>query len=153
MRRVLKREVLGDNLVRTVAIAMDAAPGSREDDEAHSAALDYVRDCSDEQAQALQDALDRRAGARDRRARDSDREAAFAHSRDGDPDHRRDFDPPAADGPDDRGARDAFSRAADQIRGRAVDSRRGIAADWARARAAVTLPSIDELFRIGATQQ
>ena len=103
--RKMRREVLGDNLTRLVA--MDGAGGEQEEINGHDAALEHVRDCSDEEAQALQDALDRRAGARDRRARDDERksrEQAFAEARDGETDHRRDFASAASGGADDNPA-------------------------------------------------
>jgi hypothetical protein len=64
-----------------------------------------MRPCSDEQAKELQGALDRRAGARDRKARDKARDEeteaqraeAYRRARDASPDHRDDFEPAAAD--------------------------------------------------------
>jgi hypothetical protein len=97
--------------------ALDSAP-EREDDETHDAAMEHVADCSDEQAEQLQGALDRRAGARARdarRARDEgepSREEAYLRARDaGDPDHRNDFRPAAAGGPDAKDSRMAHDRA------------------------------------------
>jgi hypothetical protein len=139
-------------LERSPRGAYDSAP-EREDDEAHDAALEHVRGCSDERAAEIQDALDRRAGAaaRDRRARDgeeADRDMAYRISRDGERDHRSDFEPIAAGGPD-KASRDAFARAADQIRGRAHDARRGVAMD-AKARA---LTDVDVIFGAGGHPQ
>lgn len=104
--------------------ALDSAHEPDDKDEAHAAAVAHVGDCSDEQAQELQDALDRRAGARarDKRARDEEqpelpsREEAYMRARDADPDPRRDFASQASGRPDrpasdSRMAHDAARRA------------------------------------------
>lgn len=96
-------------IARSPLGALDSAHEPDDKDDAHAAAVAHVGDCSDEQAEELQAALDRRAGARARaaRARDEEqpelpsREEAAARARDG---HEHDFRPLAAGGPDRRAA-------------------------------------------------
>jgi hypothetical protein len=91
---------------------LGACDSALEDaDDKHHAALAHAHDCSDDEAQELQDALDRRAGARDRKARAGDsesersREEAYALERGSAvDDHRNDFASIASGGPDKRGA-------------------------------------------------
>ena len=126
-----KRSRFFPALSRNPLGALDSAIEERDDDK-NQAALDavvrYIGDCSDAQAEELQAALDRRAGARDRRARDEGqptREDVFRHARD---DHRDDFRPIAAGGPDNPTAKDSRRMAHD----RAVKAR--------------SCPDVSELF-------